>query len=163
MSGLNILNNINLDRLVSNLPFLCYNFNDFRRIGLDNPNSIYYLEEKKKFPTPKFRDVADKIHEAGGLVFLAHPFEYKFEDTIGFIDELRKEVKLDGIECYHPSAEVDNRIDILINYAKTNNLFISGGSDFHGDKKPNNDIAIGSGSLNIPKEYIEEWACPIEN
>ena len=57
-------------------------FNDFRRIGLDNPNSIYYLEEKKKFPTPKFRDVVDKIHEAGGLVFLAHPFEYKFEDTI---------------------------------------------------------------------------------
>ena len=43
------------------------------------------------------------------------------------------------------------------------NLFISGGSDFHGDKKPNNDIAIGSGSLNIPKEFIEEWACPIEN
>ena len=41
---------------------------------------------------------------------------------------------------------------------KKNNLFISGGSDFHGDKKPNNDIGIGSGSLNIPKEYIEKWA-----
>ena len=135
-------------------------FNDFRRIGLDDPNSIFFLEEKKKFPTPKFRDVANIIHEAGGLVFLAHPFEYKFEDTIGFIDELRKEVKIDGIECYHPSA--DNRIDILIDYAKTNNLFISGGSDFHGDKKPNNDIAVGSGNLNIPKKYIEEWACPIE-
>lgn len=137
-------------------------FNDFRRIGLDNPNSIYYLEEKKKFPTPKFRDVVDKIHEAGGLVFLAHPFEYKFKDTIGFIEELRKEVKLDGIECFHPSAEIDNRINVLLDYSKKNNLFISGGSDFHGDKKPNNDIAIGSGSLSIPKEYIEEWACPIE-
>lgn len=133
-------------------------FNDFRRIGLDNPDSIYYLDEKKKITTPKFRDVADKIHEAGGLVFLAHPFEYKFEDTIGFIDELRQEVKLDGIECFHPSAESDNRINILLDYAKKNNLFISGGSDFHGDKKPNNDIGIGSGSLNIPKEYIEKWA-----
>ena len=111
-------------------------FNDFRRIGLDNPNSIYYLDEKKKFPTPKFRDVADKIHEAGGLVFLAHPFEYKFEDTIGFIDELRKEVKLDGIECFHPSAEQDNRIATLINYATKNNLYISGGSDYHGPKNP---------------------------
>lgn len=137
-------------------------FNDFRRIGLDNPKSIYYLEEKKKFPTPKFRDVADKIHEAGGLVFLAHPFEYKFKDTIGFIDKLRNEIKLDGIEVFHPSAEWDNRIDILINYARDNNLFISGGSDFHGDKKPNNDIAIGTGSLIIPKDYIEEWACPLE-
>lgn len=133
-------------------------FNDFRRIGLDNPDSVFFLDEKKKFPTPKFRDVADKIHEAGGLVFLAHPFEYKFDDTIGFIDELRKEVKLDGIECFHPSAESDNRINILLDYAKKNNLFISGGSDFHGNKKPNNDIGIGSGSLNIPKEYIEKWA-----
>lgn len=133
-------------------------FNDFRRIGLDNPNSIYYLDEKKKYPTPKFKDVANKIHEAGGLVFLAHPFEYKFEDTIGFIDELRKEVKLDGIECFHPSAEIDNRINILLDYAKKNNLFISGGSDFHGDKKPNNDIGTGEGTLNISKEYIDKWA-----
>ncbi len=133
-------------------------FNDFRRIGLDNPNSIYYLDEKKKFPTPKFRDVADKIHEAGGLVFLAHPFEYKFEDTIGFIDELRKEVKLDGIECFHPSAEQDNRIETLINYATKNNLYISGGSDYHGPKKPNIEIGTGAGTLQIPKEYIEEWA-----
>lgn len=128
-------------------------FNDFRRIGLDNPNSVYYLDEKKKFPTPKFRDVADKIHEAGGLEFLAHPFEYKFEDTIGFIDKLRIRIKLDGIECLHPSALKDNNINLLIDYAKKNNLFISGGSDYHGDKKPNNDI----GMLNIPNEYIQEW------
>lgn len=133
-------------------------FNDFRRIGLDNPNSIYYLDEKKKFPTPNFRGVADKIHEAGGLVFLAHPFEYKFEDTMGFIDELRKEVKLDGIECFHPSAEQDNRIETLINYATKNNLYISGGSDYHGPKKPNIEIGTGAGTLQIPKEYIEEWA-----
>lgn len=76
---------------------------------------------------------------------------------IGFIDELRKEQELDGIECFHPSAESDNKIDILIEYAKTNKLFISGGSDFHGDKKPNIQIGKGLGSLKIPKEYIEEW------
>lgn len=104
-----------------------------------------------------FRGVADIIHKAGGLVFLAHPFEYKFEDTIGFIEYLSKEVKLDGIECFHPSAEIDNRIELLLDYARKNNLFISGGSDFHGDKKPNNDIGVGSGSLKISKEYIEEW------
>ncbi len=133
-------------------------FNDFRRFGLDNPNSIYYLEEKKKFPKPKFRDVADKIHEAGGLVFLAHPYEYRFENTISFIDELRKEIKLDGIECFHPSAEQDDRINTLIKYARSNNLFISGGSDYHGPKKPNIEIGAGSGTLQIPKEYIEQWA-----
>ena len=69
-----------------------------------------------------------------------------------------KERKLDGIECFHPSAEIDNRINILVDYARKNNLFISGGSDFHGDKKPNIYIGTGAGSLNISKEYIEEWA-----
>ena len=131
-------------------------FNDFRRNGLDNPNSIFYMGEDK-YPKPMYKDVADKIHEAGGLVFLAHPFEYKFDDTIGFIDKLKKEIKLDGIECFHPSAEFGDRINTLVDYARKNNLYISGGSDFHGEKKPNNDIDIGSGSLNVSKEYIEEW------
>ena len=30
------------------------------------------------------------IHKAGGLAFLAHPYEYRFEDTLGFIDKLKK-------------------------------------------------------------------------
>ncbi len=132
-------------------------FNDFRKLGLANPNSIFYMG-KDNSEKPMYKDVANIIHEAGGLVFLAHPFEYRFEDTIGFIDELRKNIKLDGIECFHPSAETDNRIKVLLDYAKKNNLFISGGSDFHGDKKPNNDIGIGSGTLNISKEYIDKWA-----
>lgn len=46
---------------------------------------------------------------------------------------------------------------------KMNNLYISGGSDFHGDKKPHNNIGIGNGTLNIKKEYIEKWAEPINN
>lgn len=54
--------------------------------------------------------------------------------------------------------EIGNKIDILIDYARKHNLYISGGSDFHGDKKPNIEIGKGAGSLTIPKEYIEEWA-----
>ena len=130
-------------------------FNNFRRNGLDNPNSIFYMGEN--FPQPLFRDVVDIIHKSGGLVFLAHPFEYMFEDTISFIDYLRREVQLDGIECFHPSAESDNRIEKLIKYARKNNLYISGGSDYHGTKKHNIDLGVGTGTLKIPKEYIEEW------
>lgn len=137
-------------------------FNDFRRSGLANPDSIFYMGEDNS-PKPMYKDVAKVIHEAGGLVFLAHPFEYNFEDTIGFIDKLKNEIKLDGIECFHPSSEEDNRSSILVEYAKKNNLYISGGSDYHGDKKPNNDIAIGNGTLKIPKEYIEKWAEVINN
>lgn len=142
---------------------ICANsFRDFWKNGLENPESIFYMGEDNS-PKTMYKDVANVIHDAGGLVFLAHPFEYKFEDTIGFINKLKNEIKLDGIECFHPSSEIDNRSCTLVEYAKKNNLYISGGSDFHGDKKPNNDIGIGNGNLNIPKKYIEEWAEVINN
>lgn len=147
---------INYKENINKMGECAKSFNDFRRYGLANPKSIFYMGEDNS-PKPMYKDVANIIHKAGGLVFLAHPFEYNFDDTIGFIDKLRKEIKLGGIECFHPSAEIDNRINILIDYAEKNNLYISGGSDFHGDKKPNNNIAVGYGTLNIPKEYIEQW------
>lgn len=128
----------------------------FIRKGLSNPESDFYVDYNGDFK-PMYKDVVDIIHKAGGLAFLAHPFVYRFDDTIGFIDELLNEAKLDGIECFHPSSEEDNKSSILVEYARKNNLYISGGSDFHGDKKLNNHIAIGNGTLNIPKEFIEEW------
>ena len=137
-------------------------FNDFWKKGLDNPKSIFYMGEDNS-PKPLYKDVANIIHKAGGLVFLAHPYEYRFEDTIGFIERLKSEIQLDGIECFHPSSEEDNRSSILVEYAKKNNLYISGGSDYHGDKKTNNDIAIGNRTLKMSKEYIEEWAEVINN
>lgn len=130
--------------------------NVFIRKGLMNPDSEYYTGSDNLLK-PMYKDVIDIIHKAGGLAFLAHPFEYRFDDTISFINELRKEKELDGIECFHPSAEIENRSNILIEYSKKNNLFISGGSDFHGNKNPNCKIGIGLGKLKIPKDYIEEW------
>ena len=106
---------------------------------------------------PEHKEVIEAIHTAGGKAFLAHPFEYKFEDTIGFIDEIRNIAELDGIEVYHPSSADDDKKDILYEYARNNNLYISGGSDFHGSPKPDINIGIGRGNLNISKELIEEW------
>ncbi len=106
---------------------------------------------------PQYKKVIDIIHKAGGKAFLAHPFEYKIEDTIKFIADLRKEKELDGIEVFHPSSERDDRIQILMDYARKNNLYISGGSDFHGRSKPDIQIGVGRGRLNINKEIIEEW------
>ena len=127
----------------------------FYRKGLANPESDFFIN-RNEF-RPKYKEVIDIIHASGGKAFLAHPFEYKFLDTIKFIDELRKETELDGIECFHPSSEDDNKKDILVKYARKNNLFISGGSDFHGKRKANIEIGYGKGSLNISKEFIEEW------
>lgn len=130
-------------------------FGIFFRKGLANPESSYFMNHIEF--RPKYKEVIDIIHEAGGKAFLAHPFEYKFEDTIGFINDLRKEAELDGIECFHPSSADDNKKDILVEYARKNNLYISGGSDYHGNPKPDIEIGVGRGNLNISKEIIEEW------
>ena len=99
-----------------------------------NPESEYYTgnDDTQK---PMYKDVVDVIHESGGLAFLAHPFEYRIDNIIAFIDELRKEKELDGIECFYPSAD-ENEMNILVQYARENKLYISGGSDYHGIKKP---------------------------
>lgn len=130
--------------------------NLFIRKGLMNPESDFYTggDNSNK---PMYKDVIDIIHNAGGLAFLAHPFEYRFENTISFIDELRKEKELDGIECFHPSSTDSDKDKILVEYAKKNKLYISGGSDYHGSKKTDIEIGTGRGDLNISEETITEW------
>ena len=126
-------------------------FSVFFRKGLANPESSFFMNFIEF--RPSYKEVIDIIHKAGGKAFLAHPFEYKFKDTIGFINDLRKEKELDGIECFHPSANQEQR-NILVDYAKNNNLCISGGSDYHGSPKPDIEIGIGRGDLNISKEIL---------
>ena len=126
-------------------------FGIFFRKGLANPESSYFMNHIEF--RPPYKEVIDIIHKAGGKAFLAHPFEYKFKDTIEFINDLRKEKELDGIECFHSSANQEQR-NILVEYAKNNNLYISGGSDYHGSPKPDIEIGVGRGDLNIPKEIL---------
>lgn len=127
----------------------------FFRKEITNPNSEYFLNRVGTFP--KVEEVVDIIHQAGGKAFLAHPFEYKFDDTIKFINDLTQKVELDGIECFHPSSSDDNKKNILIDYARKNNLYISAGSDYHGKLKPDIQIGFGRGDLSISKDLIEEW------
>lgn len=124
----------------------------FFRKGLANPASVYFVN-RIEF-RPEYGEVVDIIHKSGGKAFLAHPFEYKLENTIEFINDLRRKSELDGIECFHPSANKEQR-NILCQYAKNNKLYISGGSDYHGDSKPNIKMGIGLGDLNISKEVLE--------
>ena len=125
------------------------------RKEVTNPNSDFFSNRVAMFPTAK--EVVEIILKAGGIAFLAHPFEYEIEDTIKFIDDLLKVAPLDGIECFHPSSEDDGKSDVLKEYANKNNLHISGGSDYHGKPKPDIKIAVGKGALNISKDILKTW------
>lgn len=93
--------------------------------------------KKKVFNT---ESAVKLIHDAGGIAVLAHPMELKekHEDKLGFEVRLRAffdevlEMGIDGIECYHPSADKSDE-KMLKEYTIANNLIITGGSDFHSD------------------------------
>lgn len=93
----------------------------------------------------------DAIHHAGGLAVLAHPIQLRCRDD----DELAhcvtrlKSLGLDGIETRHgdhTSAEVERYGKL----ARKLGLLVSGGSDFHGDRKP-----VKLGSQGVPAEVYE--------
>jgi predicted metal-dependent phosphoesterase TrpH len=96
-------------------------------IGLNGPA----YEEKIHF-SPK--DAIELISQAGGLSFLAHPNKTLNEnELINLID-----MGIDGMEVIHPSHNAER-----INYYKgiTIQYFLleSGGSDFHGGRKKDDE------------------------
>ena len=77
---------------------------------------------------PDVRQAIHKIHNAGGIAVLAHPYSY---DSIDLMHELVAEGLLDGIEVWHPSND-EQRVSTLSEYADLHNLVKTGGTDFHG-------------------------------
>lgn len=129
-------------------------FADFFRKGLTNPNSklfINYAEFK-----PLLKDIINVIHDAGGLVFLAHPYAYKFSDTESFLDRIYDEYNLDGIECFYTTFTKEQTAYVL-DFAQKRNLLISGGSDYHGTNKKNHDLGTGNNNLNIKNDIVDNW------
>lgn len=105
---------------------------------------------------PKANVVADAVRNAGGRLFVAHIFKYHLEDTISFLDILKQNNIIDGVEVYH-SSFTEKQIKFLDKYCKDNNLLMSGGSDCHGEKKADRKIGVGYGKLNISKEILKAW------
>ena len=85
-------------------------------------------------------EVVDLIHKAGGLAVFAHPMEQRhldepynqFRERLIVILERMREYGIDGIECWHPSAD-DVQAEALRAYAVRHDLIVTKGSDFHSD------------------------------
>lgn len=83
------------------------------------------------------------IHQAGGKAFIAHP--HLMEDKNHLLQLLNK--PFDGIECYY-ARFLPEREKKWIKIAEERKLLISGGSDFHGDIRP--EIPLGSSWVDQP-------------
>jgi predicted metal-dependent phosphoesterase TrpH len=95
------------------------------------------------------------IHEIGGLAVLAHPVSMGLEG-IKLKAKLTglKAAGLDAIEVFCPTQDQDQR-QILLILARTLNLLVSGGSDFHGAYKPDIRLGIGRGDLSLREDLLE--------
>jgi predicted metal-dependent phosphoesterase TrpH len=82
--------------------------------------------------------VVDATHRSGAVCLIAHPGRgegYTCYD-VNLLDELRRQVPIDGFEVYYP-AHTAEQIVLYWEYAKTHRLLTSSGSDSHGpEKKP---------------------------
>ncbi|MCC5907348.1 MAG: PHP domain-containing protein [Balneolaceae bacterium] len=89
-------------------------------------------------------EVVAATKSAGGIISLAHPGPLYSDDDL---DQLLS-FGLDGIECIHPSHRfaVQKKFTSL---AKTRNLLITGGSDYHGTGKSEYDPFLGIVTVSL--------------
>lgn len=117
-----------------------------------------YLDESAKgYVTrrePQFAEAAGRIRQAGGIASLAHPIRLR-EDVAGALPGLCAD-GLTAIEAYH-SDHSPAETQLYLQLAADHGLLVTGGSDFHGDAKPEIQLGTGRGSnLRIPEDLVDQ-------
>lgn len=116
---------------------------------------------KKETITPK--EAAKLIKDAGGIVILAHPVAYVYEDNLNNEDifNIVKDMNADGIESNYIYIDRHNNkineIDKWNTFAKQNNLMTTIGSDFHNKDGIHPEIGLINEDLNLNNSMIDEF------
>ena len=127
----------------------------FFRVHQSNKDSIFYIDETDY--SLDIHETIKRIHEAGGLAFLAHCYEYPFKDINGTVEEIFKTTDIDGIETIYPTFSEEQRKDV-INLARKYNKYVSGGTDYHAKNKPYIDLGTGiENNMFVDKSLIKDW------
>jgi predicted metal-dependent phosphoesterase TrpH len=118
-----------------------------------------YLGKGRPFYAPKeniaFQDAARLIKAAGGIAVLAHPMSlYVAWGRLPTLLESLKEQGLDGIEAWHPTATLGycKRLEAL---GRKLGLFITAGSDFHGEFRQGRKLGRSTGGRKIEDDLLE--------
>ncbi len=118
-----------------------------------------YLGSGAKAHFDKFRfppgEAFEMIRAAGGIPVMAHPYQTRREG-----DELRDLVErlrgsgLEGIEVRY-SRHTPGQQAFYEELADAFGLVPTGGSDFHGQTKPDISLGTGKGDLEVPAAWLE--------
>ncbi len=111
----------------------------------------YYKEPTKldAFETIEF------IKSMGAVAILAHPLLSLTEERLREFLPKAKVHCLDAIETlYHAYSDEQTRLAKSI--AHENGILESGGSDFHGERRPQVSLGVGEGSLYVSSNVVKE-------
>ena len=119
-----------------------------------------YLEVGRKYYLPTRRIPLSRavtaIRDAGGLASLAHPLQYRY--PLPEVEELidrAVHLGVDAMECYY-SGYMPEETRWLLTQAERRGLGVSGGSDWHGTRKPYITMGRGTGELCISETILEK-------
>ncbi|MDR0525523.1 MAG: PHP domain-containing protein [Spirochaetaceae bacterium] len=117
-----------------------------------------YLGKGRPLYVPKqgleFRRGVDIIKDSGGIAVLAHPLSLYI--AWGRLPALVKDLKdqgLDGLEAWHPTAKAHScrRLEAL---GKSLGLYITAGSDYHGESRQDRKLGITAGNRKIEDSFL---------
>ena len=102
---------------------------------------------------PSVIETLDFISELGARSVLAHPFLNLTEDELLSLLPEAKAHGLCGMEVYYSKYD-EKTTTRSIEIAKNMGLALSGGSDFHGTRKPDIALGVGCGELSVPDDCV---------
>lgn len=111
----------------------------------------YYVN--RKYITPE--QAIEAILQADGIPCLAHPILYHLPPTE--LDQLVARLTqhgLQGIEAIY-STYSHQEESVVKRLASKYNLLLTGGSDFHGEVKPDISLGTGMGNLEVPDSLLD--------
>lgn len=117
-----------------------------------------YLEVGRPYYLPKrripLRRAVETVRAAGGIASLAHPFQYGYpEDEVAAMIETAADCGAEALECYY-TEHTPAQTQWLLKKAAAMGLAVTGGSDYHGTRKPWISMGSGAGDLAVPGELL---------
>jgi predicted metal-dependent phosphoesterase TrpH len=122
---------------------------------LDEAAQAYVYREE-----PLLGEGIQRIRDGGGISSLAHPIRLGKRDPVEEEQLIVSmcDAGLQAIEVFHSDHRSDDAERYLA-IARKYGLKVTGGSDFHGDNKPNVMLGRGvDGNLEIPTSLLDELA-----
>lgn len=119
----------------------------------------YLAKGAKAYISRKLLKPAEAVElmvRAGTVPVLAHPFTMNLgiEELERFVDELVA-AGLKGIEGYHGDMPEDQQEPFRA-LGRAKGLIVSGGSDYHGDMRPDRGLPGGKHNVIVPDQVLDE-------